>query len=133
MHATGTFDVKVTPAEPSAFEKASGFGRYEYDKTWHGDFEGTSKGEMVTGGEPANGAMAYAAMEKMTGALQGRTGTFSFVHQATMMKGDAASGVMRIVVVPGSGTGELAGLNGELKIVIDATGKHTWTFDYSLP
>ena len=50
------------------------------------------------------------------------------------MKGDAPSaGDLSVTVVPNSGTGELSGLTGSLAIYIDAQGKHSWTFDYSLP
>jgi hypothetical protein len=38
-----------------------------------------------------------------------------------------------VMVVPNSATGELTGLTGSLNIHIDSQGKHTWTFDYSLP
>ena len=50
-----------------------------------------------------------------------------------MTKGDSASGEMSIVVVKGSGTGELAGLAGELTIIIDSAGKHSYVFEYTLP
>ena len=70
VHAKGSFDIKMTPAEPTDFEKANDITRFTSDKTWHGDFEGVSHGEMIT---------------------------------------------------------------GSLIIHIDAQGKHTWTFDYSLP
>src|ERR1700690_2637469 len=67
-------------------------------------------------------------------SLNGRQGSFTFSHRATMMKGDAPSaGELSVMVVPNSGTGELTGLTGSLMIPIDAQGKHTWTFDYSLP
>jgi hypothetical protein len=133
MEAKGTFEVKVTPVEATAFEKSMGAGRYEIDKTWAGGVSGTSKGEMLTSLTESTGAMAYVAMEQVTAKLEGRSGTFYLAHRATMTKGDAASGEMHIVVVKGSGTGELAGLSGELKIVIDATGRHSYVLDYELP
>jgi hypothetical protein len=89
---------------------------------------------MITGSTASTGSMAYVAMERMTGRLNGRQGSFTFSHRATMMKGDAPSaGELSVMVVPNSGTGELSGLTGSLMIHIDAQGKHTWTFDYSLP
>jgi hypothetical protein len=133
MEAKGTFEVKVTPAEATAFEKGMGAGRYEIDKTWAGDFVGTSKGEMLTSFTESTGAMAYVAMEQMTGTLGGKRGSFYLAHRATMTKGDAASGEMSVSVVKGSGTGELAGLSGELTIVIDGAGKHSYVFAYELP
>jgi len=73
------------------------------------------------------------AMEHVTGTLGSRSGSFYLAHTATMKKGDAASGVMKIVVVKDSGTGDLAGLSGELTIIIDAKGGHSYLFDYELP
>jgi len=134
IHAKGSFDVKMTPAELTDFEKANDIARFTSEKTSHGDFEGVSHGEMITGSTASTGSMAYVAIERMTGKLNGRQGSFTFAHRASMMKGDAASaGDLSVTVVPNSGTGELAGLTGSLMIHIDAQGKHTWTFDYSLP
>lgn len=133
MTARGTFVVKMAPVEASEFEKRNEFMRMTSTKVWHGDFEGTSEGEMIAGGAAANGAMAYVAMENVTGKLAGKSGTFVFTHAATMMKGDAKSGVMRIEIVPNSGTGELKGITGSLTIIIDAKGNHSWVLEYALP
>jgi hypothetical protein len=132
MKATGTFNVKVAPAETTTFEKALNVGRYEIDKEWSGDFSGTSKGEMITSFTESSGSMAYVAMEQVTGKLNGKSGSFYLAHRATMTKGDAASSEMQIVVVKGSGVGELVGLSGELTIIIDATGKHSYVLEYEL-
>src|ERR1700761_1626809 len=102
MKATGTFEEKVTPVDQTDFEKSNELNRYTLDKVWHGDFEGTSKGEML-GGDASTGAMAYTAVERMTGTLAGKKGTFLFRHGAHMMKGDPKSAVMRIEIVPNSG------------------------------
>jgi Protein of unknown function (DUF3224) len=133
LHAKGSFDVKMIPAEPTDFEKANDIARLTSDKTWHGDFEGVSHGEMITGSTATTGSMAYVAIERMTGKLNGRQGGFTFLHRASMMKGDSSTAELSVTVVPNSGTGELTGLTGSLNIQIDAQGKHTWTFDYSLP
>ena len=74
--------------------------------------------------------MAYVALEQMTGELAGKKGSFYLAHTATMNKGDANSGAMHIVVVKGSGTGDLAGMTGELTIVTERSGKHTYVFQY---
>lgn len=133
MEAKGTFEVKVTPTEATPFEKGMGVARYEVEKSWTGDFAGSSRVEMVSSFTESTGVMAYVAMEQMTGQLSGKTGSFYLAHTATMTKGDAKSGKMNIVVVPGSGTGELAGIAGELTIIIDAHGKHSYIFNYTLP
>lgn len=133
MEAKGTFEVNITPVEVTAFEKGMGAGRYEIDKTWVGDFTGTSKGEMLASHIESTGSNFYVALEQMTGKLGQRSGSFYLAHKATMTKGDAASGEMNVVVAKDSGTGELAGLAGELKIIIDSTGKHSYAFEYKLP
>jgi hypothetical protein len=76
MHATGTFVVKIAPTEASALGQEAGLGRMTIDKAFSGDLEGTSKGEMLTGSTEATGAMAYVAMERVTGKLKGRSGSF---------------------------------------------------------
>lgn len=127
MHqAVGTFEVKVTPQ--AAEEGDGGISRMLLDKRIHGDLEGTSKGQMLTGGI-VKGSGGYVAMEKITGTLKGRSGSFMLQHSATMTKGEPQ---LSITVVPDSGTGELAGLAGTFNIKIDG-GKHSYEFDYSLP
>ena len=133
MEARGTFEVKVSPQEATPFEKGMGVVRYQIDKVWLGDWSGASKGEMLSSYTESTGAMAYVAMEQMTGKLGGKSGSFYLAHRATMTKGDAASGEMNIVVVKGSGTGELVGLSGQLTIIIDGAGKHSYVFAYQLP
>ncbi len=133
MEAKGSFEVTVKPAQTTVFEKAMGTSRYELSKEWKGDLVGTSQGEMLSSFTESSGAMAYVAMEQVTGTLGGRHGSFYFAHRATMTKGDAASGEMHIVVVKGSGTQGLVGLSGELTIIVDSTGKHSYVFTYDLP
>ena len=132
MHAKGTFVVKINPVDGSALAQEAGIGRMTIDKTFSGDLEGTSKGEMLTGATESTGAMAYVAMERVTGKLNGRSGSFLLMHNASMLKSDPAGGGMQITVVPQSGTEELAGMSGKLTIVIDA-GKHSYDLEYELP
>jgi len=133
MQAKGTFEVKLNPADGVALEKEAGVGRMTIDKTWSGDLAGTSKGSMLMSSTESTGAMAYVALEKVDGKLGGKTGSFYFSHSATMNKSDAASGVLKIMVVPGSATGDLAGMSGELSINIDAKGAHSYILQYELP
>jgi len=133
MQAKGTFGGKGTPVDPSAVSKAAGIAPYTLEKTFSGDLEGTAQGEMLASATESTGAMAYVAMDHVTGKLAGRNGSFYLMHSATMKKGDASSGVMKIVVVKDSGTGELKGLSGALTIIIDAKGGHSYVFDYELP
>ena len=117
----------------SEIGKRFGVGRMTIDKVWSGDLIGASKGEMLSSLTPSTGAMGYVALELVTAKLNGRTGSFYFIHNASMNKNDPKSGVMQITVLAGSGTGELSGLRGTLNIVIDGAGKHSYTFDYELP
>lgn len=124
--AHGTFSVNIRPL-PSP--PAEGINRYSIDKQIHGDLEATSKGEMLGGGDPKQGAAGYVAMEIVTGTLAGRHGSFALEHFATM---DASGPELRIVVVPGSSTGDLKGIAGTFNIRIE-NGQHYYDFDYSLP
>ncbi len=130
MHATGTFKVDVKPAEASEIGKAASLRRMTIDKVWSGGIEGASRGEMtVTAVGPA---MAYVALEKMDVKIDGKAGTFVFAHKATMDANDPKSGVMDIRVLPNTGTGALAGIEGSLQITIDKSG-HSYDFSYTLP
>ena len=126
-HAKGTFEVKITPQEDAALDKT--FSRMSIDKQIHGDLEGTSKGMMVASGGPKQGAGGYVALERVTGTLGGRTGSFTLQHNATMENG---KGDLNIIVVPGSGTEQLAGLSGKFNIEIK-DGKHYYDLEYTLP
>jgi hypothetical protein len=126
--ATGSFDVKISPLASDTPTEGSPLGRMSIDKQFHGDLEGTSKGEMLTAGTTIKNSAGYVAIERVTGSLHGRNGTFALQHNATMTRG---VGALDIIVVPDSGTGDLTGLSGRLSIEI-AGGKHLYVFDYSL-
>lgn len=128
-HAVGTFDVKVTPLTTAAGATENPISELSLDKQFHGALEATGKGTMLASGNPANGAGGYVAMEKVTGTLDGRKGSFVLQHSGTM-KGGAAE--MSVTVVPDSGTDELTGLDGKMTIQI-AAGKHSYDFEYTLP
>lgn len=128
--ANGTFEVKVSPQKPDnqAAETAN-LGRYSLEKDFHGDIEGTSRGEMLTAATEVKGSAGYVALERVTGTLQGRKGSFVLQHNGTMTQGTPD---LRISVVPDSGTDQLTGLTGAMNIKI-ADGKHSYEFDYTLP
>jgi hypothetical protein len=130
--AAGPFDVKINP-QPLALEDdkdGAARGRMSIDKQYHGDLEANAKGEMLTAMTGTQGSAGYVAIEKVIGALGGRKGTFALQHNATMTRGEP---YLNIIVVPDSGTGELAGLIGTMKIIIAEGGKHFYEFDYVLP
>lgn len=128
-HISGSFDVKIEPqTADNAPAKESGLGRMSIDKQFHGDLEAASKGEMLSFMNREAGSGGYVALEKVTGTLGGHSGSFVLQHNATM---DRGAPELNIIVVPGSGTGELAGLTGTMKIRIES-GKHFYDFDYTL-
>jgi len=128
MHASGTFDVKLTPQ--AAEDGDAGLGRMAIDKQFHGDLEGTSRGFMLSSAATVvKGSGGYVAIERVTGALKGRKGTFVLQHSGTMTRGTP---LLSVTVVPDSGTGQLEGIAGTLTIKID-NGKHSYVFDYTLP
>jgi hypothetical protein len=95
----------------------------------HGGLEATTKGEMISAGDYKSGNAGYVAMEMVTGTLDGNHGRFVLQHSATL-NGGAPD--LKVIVTPGSGTGELAGIAGTFTILIE-NGKHSYTFDYTLP
>jgi len=127
--AHGSFEVQLKPLEPYNRDPDAQIARMSIDKQFHGDLEATSKGEMISAGTVAKGSAGYVAIERVTGTLQGRSGSFVLQHDATMTRG---SPYLHIVVVPDSGTGALAGIDGTMNIRIDA-GHHSYEFAYRLP
>ena len=126
--AHGTFDVKLKPMPGDESTGGDAIGRMSIEKQFHGDLEGSSKGQMIAHMSAVSGSAGYVAMEIVTGTLAGKRGTFVLQHNATMAHG---SQQLNIIVVPDSGTGDLKGLAGSMNVIIDA-GKHSYEFDYSL-
>lgn len=128
-HATGPFDVKRTAMESVDAGHGAAFGRVRLEKRFHGDLDATSVVEMLSAGKPASGSAGYVAVEHVVGTLQGHAGSFMLQHSGTM---DRGAGSLQVAVVPGSGTGALAGLTGTLAIDIADDGTHSYRFDYAI-
>lgn len=125
--AIGTFEVKLNPQDEGA---EAAVGRMTIDKQFQGDLAGTSKGQMLmAGSESVKGSAGYVAIEKVTGTLNGRSGTFYLQHSGTMTRG---AGELSVTVIPDTGTDQLTDLRGRMNIIIDG-GKHSYEFDYELP
>ena len=128
-HASGTFVVKLNPQKPdSKAAESANLGRMSIDKQFHGDLEATSAGEMLAAGTDVKGSAGYVAMERVTGTLHGRNGSFVLQHSGTMTRGASQ---LSVTVVPDSGTAELVGLAGKMTINI-VDGKHFYEFDYTV-
>ena len=126
--ASGSFVVKLTP-QPAQDEVIGSFlGRLAIDKQFHGELAGTSRGEMLAAGTEVKGSAGYVAIERVTGTLQGRSGSLVLLHSGSMTRGE---GKLNVTVVPDSGTGQLKGLAGSMAIDI-VEGQHLYQFQYTL-
>lgn len=119
----------MTPQAEADAADGSTLGRMALDKAYAGDLAGTGKGAMLSALTSVQGSAGYVAIERVSGTLHGRRGSFVLQHDGLMTRGARQ---LSIVVVPDSGSGELAGLAGRMDIQI-ADGKHSYTFDYELP
>ena len=127
-HASGTFEVMLNAQPPYDTGAGATLGRVSIDKQFRGDLDGRSTVEMLSAMTAVPGSGGYVAIERVTGTLHGRGGTFVLQHSGTMARGNAT---LAVSVVPDSGTGALAGLAGTMTIEI-TEGKHTYGFDYTL-
>jgi Protein of unknown function (DUF3224) len=129
VHARGTFEVQLAPQPADAYSDATTMGRMTMDKQFSGDIVATSKGQMLTGMGNIKGSAAYVAMERVTGTVNGKRGSFVLHHTGVMANGAQS---LAIVIAPDSGTDELAGIAGTLTLVIE--GKvHNYDLAYTLP
>ena len=126
----GAFDVKLTSQPADEREAAAFLGRMAIDKSFHGELEATSVGQMLAarGDQPASAG--YVAIERVTGTLAGRQGSFVLQHSG---HSNPAGQSLEINVVADSGTDELKGLSGTMRIIIEPGGGHFYEFDYELP
>jgi hypothetical protein len=126
--AKGEFDVKLTPLGTDDKSDAAPVGSMSISKQLHGDLEGTSKGQMLTATTDVKGSAVYVAIERITGTLHGRKGSFLLHHTGVMTRGAPH---LTVSVVPDSGTGQLTGITGRMEIII-ADGNHSYDFEYTL-
>jgi hypothetical protein len=125
----GVFEVKLTPQPASDAMTSVALGRLGIDKQFHGDLEARSVGEMLSAMTDEPGSAGYVALERVTGTLLGRQGSFVLQHSGTMARGE---GRLSVTVVPDSGMGALTGLTGRMDIH-NEHGQHSYTFEFSLP
>jgi hypothetical protein len=129
MHASGNFDVTLSPQPSAPGTEAARLGRLGIDKRFQGDLEASSLGEMLSAGTDVPGSAGYVAIERVTGSLHGRQGSFVLMHVGVMDRGTPS---LSVSVVPDSGTAELVGIRGTLSIRIEQ-GRHEYGFEYELP
>lgn len=128
-NASGTFVVDLRPLDLSfAGEHGASLNRLSIDKTFSGGLQGTSKGEMISARTAVPQSAGYVALEQVNGVLNGRAGSFILQHFGIAT---AEGNRLILEVVPNSGTGELATIQGQMAIdIID--GEHKYVFTYTL-
>lgn len=129
MKASGSFEIEIHPQGEADQAPGSTLGRMTLAKTFKGDLVGSAAGEMLTAMTDVEGSAGYVAIERVTGLLHQRAGTFVLQHHGSMSAGTQE---LVINVVPDSGTGDLRGISGTFSIRI-TDGAHFYDFDYTLP
>jgi Protein of unknown function (DUF3224) len=129
MVAKGTFEVQIAPMPVDAYTDAATLGRMTIDKQFSGDVVGIGKGQMLTGMGSAKGSAAYSAIERFTGTVAGKRGSFVMQHTGIMTRGEQS---LVITIVPDSGTDDLLGITGTIKIIIEGK-QHSYELEYTLP
>ena len=127
--AAGSFEVTLQPLSNADASRHPLLGRGLLIKKFSGDLTADARGQMLSAGTSTRGSACYVAIDHVTGTLEGRKGSFLLQHCGTMNRGEPA---LSITVVPDSGTEDLAGISGALRINI-VEGKHFYEFDYQLP
>ena len=127
--ATGSFEVSLQPLPNAEMAEDPMLGRMLLTKKFSGDLRASARGQMLSAMTTVKGSAGYVAIDQVTGELDGHKGSFVLQHSGAMNRGVPS---LSIMVVPDSGTDELAGLSGTLSVnVID--GRHFYDFIYSLP
>lgn len=129
MKISGNFDVKLQPLDFYAQAKDGvNLGRMSIDKSFYGELEASSKGEMLSAMTATEGSAGYVAIEQVTGSLSGKNGSFVLQHYGIMERGKDH---LVLEVIPDSAAGDLAGLSGKMTITIE-DGKHFYEFEYQI-
>jgi hypothetical protein len=127
IQATATYE-NIDGTETAYDEPTTGASlfRDSVRRRFQGDLIGESVAEVLICRSTSE-RLGYVATDRFTGQVSGRTGSFVFQHG-----GPIDHGALRSFgyVVPGSGTGELDGLVGEVRITVTTTGEHMLTLDY---
>lgn len=124
----GIFELTRWDAETYDEQESATLSRVHGGKTLEGGIEGTSTMELLMA-MAQQGSAAYVGIERVTGSVDGRSGSFVLQHTAV---GSTTGGTMSVTVVPDSGSGELRGISGALQIDKHEDGSHSYVFDYEL-
>jgi len=123
MSVSGVFEVKIEPQN----DEVAPVGRMRIDKEYSGGMSGKGIGQMISK-RVEGGAAVYSAIEEFDGTINGKAGSFTLFHNGFM---SASKQSLEVIIVEGSGTGELTGIQGSLSIIQEA-GKHSYVLEYQL-
>ena len=123
MLASGKFEVNLEPQTDDRFDS----GRLLIEKQYRGDFIGIGRGQMLSK-RTASGTAVYSAIEEVEGKLDNKQGGFTLFHNGFMSPSKRS---LEIVIVEGSGTGDLEGISGKLDIE-QVDGLHKYTLNFEL-
>jgi hypothetical protein len=97
-HAKGAFDIKMTPMPADDYADGKALGRVAADKQYHGDLEGSGRGQMLTATGELKGWAVYVATERVIASLGGRSGTFLLAHRGVMNRARSSSKSTRFLI-----------------------------------
>jgi len=127
-HVTATFTFDSWDEHTVLDTEGARIVRTSFAKSFAGDLDGTSRGEMVMA-HALEGSAAYTGYERVEGVIGGRRGGFVLRHNAFLADGAGSS---EVVVMASSGTGDFTGLSGTASITRQDDGGHTFTMDYDI-
>lgn len=128
IQASGAFEIESWEPEVIDEQPGAALGRVRLTKVFRGGLKGTSTAHLLTVADGEGSPAVYVAVERFTGELNGRAGSFVLHHTAPGSHGER----LAIRVVPGTGTGELTGLTGTFEILTDEGGGHTYALEAQL-
>ena len=128
MNVKGSFQVQMTAEPPFDSVDGVALGRARFDKQFSGALSATSKVEMLSVRAEGTQSGAYVAVERITGSLEGKQGSFALVHLGLSNRGTRS---LSVQIVPESGTGELKSISGSMTIDI-VDGKHLYDLEYEV-
>lgn len=125
--AKATFGIKSWDEKTySEIEGAPKLTRVSATKSYQGDIEGEGKLEYLMMYR-SPGSASFMGLERITGSVGGRSGSFVLQHSGTFEDGVAK---VTLSVVPGSGTGDLRGMKGDGGFSVGHQPPYAMTLDY---
>ena len=126
---TARGQTQVTVYQPATYDErpeAPKLNDVRLTETFTGDIEGEGTARVLQA-QWADGSLRYCTLERIVGAIAGRSGTFLLQVEGTV-QGNRNNGAWS--VVPRSATGDLRGLRGDGGFEAEHGKQGSWTLDY---